>query len=61
MTPAWIRENRGVLDRVYGKLADDASRQVMEDILRYKITGKLEYLSRTTDRAGSGDPVFLYG
>ena len=45
VTPSWIRENRGVLERVYGKLADDASRQVMEDILRYKLTGKLDFLS----------------
>lgn len=60
VTPAWIRENRGVLDRVYGKLADDASRQVMEDILRYKITGKLEYLSRTTDRRRDLETLFSF-
>ena len=61
VTPAWIRENRGVLERVYGKLADDASRQVMEDILPYKFTGKMGYLGRPRTGGGSGRLVFLRG
>ena len=61
VTPGWIRENRGVLERVYEKLADDASRQVMEDILRYKLTGKLEYLARTTDRRQDLETLFSFG
>ena len=61
VTPGWIRENRGVLERVCEKLADDASRQVMEDILRYKLTGKLEYLARTTDRRQDLETLFSFG
>lgn len=61
VTPSWIRENRGVLERVYGKLADDASRQVMEDILRYKLTGKLDFLFRTTDRRQDLETLFAFG
>lgn len=61
VTPSWIRENRGVLEWVYGKLADDASRQVMEDILRYKLTGKLDFLFRTTDRRQDLETLFAFG
>ncbi|WP_337937032.1 FkbM family methyltransferase, partial [Acidaminococcus fermentans] len=39
----------------------DASRQVMEDILRYKLTGKLEYLARTTDRRQDLETLFSFG
>ena len=53
VTPGWIRENRGVLERVYEKLADDASRQVMEET---GVPGPDH-----GPAAGSGNPVFLWG
>lgn len=61
VTPQWLRENRGVLERVHDHLADDTSRQVMEDILSYKLTGKLEYLSRVTCRQDDLTSLFTFG
>ena len=33
----------------------------MEDILRYKLTGKLEYLARTSDRRQDLETLFSFG
>lgn len=40
----YAREHRGELERVYGMLADDQSRRVFEKVIRYKLSGRLEYL-----------------
>lgn len=61
VTPQWLRENRGVLERVHAGLADDLSRQVLEDILSYKLTGKLEYLARVTRRQDDLTSLFTFG
>lgn len=46
----WIRLYHRELAAVYENLADDLSRQVFQDILRYKLTGSLKYLQNVTQR-----------
>ncbi len=61
VTPHWIREHAGVLQHVYENLADDKSRQVMQNILCYKLSGKLSYLRDTTSRREDLETLFTFG
>lgn len=45
-TKAMLRDNIEKIEKVYGMLADDRSRQVYLDVLSYKITGDISYLQR---------------
>ncbi len=40
----WFSENRTAFERVYEMLADDESRRIYENIINYKLSGKLCYL-----------------
>lgn len=40
----YAREHRAELEKVYGMLADEQSRRVFENVIRYKLSGKLDYL-----------------
>ncbi len=40
----YVRENRERLEAVYGLLADDLSKKTFENIIYYKLSGKIEYL-----------------
>lgn len=61
VTPHWLRENAGVLNYVHAHLADDASRRVMENILKYKLSGKLSFLRETTNRREDLEQLFSFG
>ncbi|MCD7722418.1 MAG: FkbM family methyltransferase [Clostridiales bacterium] len=43
-TKSFFCENKGSFDFVYSRLADDESRRVYENIINYKISGKVKYL-----------------
>lgn len=43
-TRAFVQQNEEKFDRVYNMLADETSRRVYLDILRFKISGKVQYL-----------------
>ena len=38
-------ENKSEFDRIYSLLADDISRNTFEDIIKYKLSGKINYLT----------------
>ena len=40
----YIKENEEKFDKVYSLLADEESKRVYLDILRFKVSGKIEYL-----------------
>lgn len=40
----YAREHREEFSKVYGMLADEQSKLVFENVIRYKLSGKLEYL-----------------
>lgn len=42
----YAQKHRPDLERVYSRLADDKSRETFENIIRYKLSGKLDYLYR---------------
>lgn len=44
----YIRAHEAELDKVYDRLADEQSRQVLLDTLNYKVSGKVAYLKRCT-------------
>lgn len=44
----YIQQHEKELQQVYDMLADEQSRKVFEDIINYKISGKIEYLSACT-------------
>jgi FkbM family methyltransferase len=43
----FIKENEESFDKVYSLLADEESRRVYLDILRFKVSGRIEYLLRS--------------
>jgi len=47
-TPDYLQQNQIQFERVYNLLADDMSRQVLADVLNFKISGKIEYLRKVT-------------
>lgn len=51
-TGKYFSEHKGEFEKVYSLLADDESRRVYANILRFKISGKIEYLldSATDDK-----------
>lgn len=40
----YAREHRSELEKVYSMLADEQSRLVFENVIRYKLSGRLDYL-----------------
>ena len=42
----YTEKNREALERVYSRLADEKSRETYECIIRYKLSGRLDYLYR---------------
>lgn len=44
-TKAYYDENKSDFDRVYSHLADDISKKTFENIIKYKISGKINYLT----------------
>ena len=40
----YVEENKDTLKHVYSRLADEKSRETFRNIIRYKISGKLDYL-----------------
>jgi len=61
VSAAWLTEHAAVLQRVYEKWADEQSRQVMADVLNYKISGKLSYLAKVTTRQEDLQQLFTFG
>ncbi len=51
-TRKYFEDNRDKFEYIYSKLADDESKKVYEDILNFKISGKVKYLynSMTYDK-----------
>ena len=45
-TAEYAKENRAALERTYSRLADEKSRETFRNTIRYKISGKLDYLYR---------------
>ncbi len=60
ISPNWLREQENRLAEVYANLADDLSRQVFADVLNYKISGKMCYLERVTDRRQDITSLFTF-
>ena len=58
-TAEYARENRGALARVYSRLADCKSRKTFENIIRYKLSGKLDFLCRCEVSEGEPYRSFL--
>lgn len=52
----FAKSHRDEMKKVYDLLADEQSKKVFEDIIRYKLSGKLEYLTDAeTDASGNFD------
>ena len=43
-TYSWFSDNRASFETVYDMLADDESKRIFENIINYKLSGKLSYL-----------------
>lgn len=41
---SFIRENADPIKKVYGMLSDDVSREIFENVIRFRMEGKLKYL-----------------
>lgn len=62
VTFAWLAQYEEKLQFVYDRLADDKSRAVFADMLNYKLSGKLEYLSHNvTEREADCRELFAFG
>ncbi|MGN0492205.1 MAG: FkbM family methyltransferase [Acutalibacteraceae bacterium] len=40
----YLSANKAAFDRIYSRLADDKSRETFENVIRYKLSGRLDYL-----------------
>ncbi len=49
----YMEKHSGELSRVYGLLCDDTSRTLFLDMLRYRLTGRLSFLTKTEDSSTS--------
>jgi len=47
-TRKYFEENKEKFEAVYNQLADDESRRVYQNIINFKISGKIDYLSEST-------------
>ena len=56
----WLREHESQLADVYANLADDLSRQVLADVVNYKVSGKMCYLERVTNRRADLTELFTF-
>lgn len=48
-TRKYFQENKSKFEYVFSRLADDESRKVYENIINFKISGKVDYLYRSTE------------
>lgn len=48
-TRKYFENNREKFERVYNKLADDESKRVYQNIINFKISGKMKYLLSSTE------------
>lgn len=48
-TGKYFEENKEKFEYVFSRLADDESRRVYENVLRFKISGKVDYLYNSTE------------
>ncbi|MCD7872899.1 MAG: FkbM family methyltransferase [Clostridiales bacterium] len=48
-TGKYFEENKSKFESVFNKLADDKSREVFENVLKFKISGKVDYLYSSTE------------
>ncbi len=55
---AFYEENKLKIDEVKSHLADELSRQTMDDTVNYKLTGDVKYLRNTEVSADSADMLF---
>ncbi len=55
-TRAYFEENREKFELVFDRLADDESRRVYQNVLNFKISGKVKYLYSSTE--GSKDSIY---
>lgn len=55
----YARNNKENLERVYSRLADEKSRETFRCIIRYKLSGKLDYLYRCEVSAEEPYDTFL--
>ena len=56
----WLETHEKELAEVYENLGDDLSRQVLADAINYKISGKMSYLERVTDRRDDLKALFPF-
>ena len=62
VTPDWIQRHEKELAAVYGRLADEVSRETFASVLNYKLSGKISYLRDcTTKREGDLQEIFSFG
>lgn len=55
----YAEKNRAALERAYSRLADEKSRETFENIIRYKLSGRLDYLYRCEVSADEPYNTFL--
>ena len=56
---SWLRQHRKEIQQVYDRLADEVSRKVFQNLIIYKLTGKIELLRDvTTPREEALDLIF---
>lgn len=55
----YAENNKENLERVYSRLADEKSRETFENIVRYKLSGRLDYLYRCEVSADEPYRTFL--
>ena len=60
VSPEWLLKYEPVLQKVYAAWSDEFSRTVMADILNYKISGKIAYLSKVTTRLDDLEQLFAF-
>ena len=60
VSPAWLQDRLPHLENVYAHLADEASRQCLLHILRYKLSGSLAELRFVTDRRQDLEQLFTF-
>ncbi len=57
---AWLKRQEKQIQAAYDLWEDEPSRQVMADALNYKLSGKLSYLTRTTERKADLQEIFTF-
>jgi FkbM family methyltransferase len=60
VSPSWLLDHETQLQDTWELLADQQSRRVMEDILDYKLSGKLDYLEAVSQRREDLETLFMF-